>query len=209
MPATALRRLAALAAPPRCGACGSACSADRVLCGGCEAELHAASPLLDRSLPGIELSVAAAAYSACAREIAHALKFGRRLALAGVAAEAILRACQSEDLSGAIVPVPPAPWRWRWRGFDPAEEIALALAERTGLEYRACLRRSSGPRQVGRSRSARLADPPRARLRGMAPREALLVDDVRTTGATLTACAAALRAGGCSRIVALTLAHSR
>jgi predicted amidophosphoribosyltransferase len=43
----------------------------------------------------------------------------------------------------------------------------------------------------------------------MAPREALLVDDVRTTGATLIACAVALRAGGCSRIVALTLAHSR
>jgi len=209
MRATALRHLATLAAPPRCGACGTACPAGVVLCGGCEAELRASVALLERGLPGIEMAVAAAEFSGCTREVAHALKFGRRLAMAEVAAEAIRRACPPAELGGTLVPVPPAPWRWRWRGFDPAEEIALALARLTGLECRPCLRRSSGPRQVGRSRSARLADPPRARLRGKPPREALLVDDVRTTGATLTACAAALRAGGCSRIVALTLAHSR
>jgi predicted amidophosphoribosyltransferase len=96
----------------------------------------------------------------------------------------------------------------RWRGFDPAEEIAIAVAELAGLDYRSCLRRGRGRRQVGRGRRQRLADPPRVWAEGPAPGSVLLIDDVWTTGATLEACGRALRAEGARRIVALTLAHS-
>jgi predicted amidophosphoribosyltransferase len=61
---------------------------------------------------------------------------------------------------------------------------------------------------VGRRRSDRLADPPRVWSEVPGPRQALLVDDVWTTGATLSACARALREGGTRRVVALTLART-
>jgi predicted amidophosphoribosyltransferase len=143
-----------------------------------------------------------------ARQIVHGLKYARRLALAEVGAEAMLAALPEHIDPGTVVPVPAGPWRWRWRGFDPAEELALAVAWRARLPLVGCLRRAGGRRQVGRRRAERLADPPRVWATSECPRDALLVDDVWTTGATLTACARALREGGCRHVVALTLAHA-
>jgi predicted amidophosphoribosyltransferase len=206
---TLRHEIGALLAPPRCGACGLPCSPEEPVCGECERELAGATPQIEPGPPGVELAVAACSFEGVARAVAHGLKFGRRLALGEVAARAIARACPDGELRGAVVPVPAAPWRWRWRGFDPAEEIALALAAHAGLPYRPCLRRGRGSRQVGRPRAERLADPPRVWASGAGPEEALLVDDVHTTGATLAACAKALREAGCARVVALTLAKVR
>jgi predicted amidophosphoribosyltransferase len=110
-------------------------------------------------------------------------------------------------LSGAIVPVPPAPSRQRRRGFDPAGELAAALAERLDSPLENCLARRGGRRQVGRRRADRIGSPPRIHATGTAPRSVLLTDDVLTTGATLTACAQALRAAGATRVVAITFAR--
>jgi predicted amidophosphoribosyltransferase len=156
----------------------------------------------------VALAVAASRFDGVARRVAHGLKYARRLSLARVAAAAMLGALPSQERRGAVVPVPAGPWRWRWRGFDPAEEIALAMAEKSGLRLARCLRRSRGPRQVGRTRAERLADPPRVWVSAPAPVTALLVDDVWTTGATLSACALALERAGCKRVVALTLARA-
>jgi predicted amidophosphoribosyltransferase len=99
--------------------------------------------------------------------------------------------------------------RRRQRGFDAAEAIAGALASRTGLPYEPCLGRTQTTRQVGRPRAQRMADPPRVRVVSPVPDMVVLVDDVMTTGATLGACAEALRAGGALGVVALTFARSR
>jgi len=175
---------------------------------GFDTALAGSVPVLEPGPAGVDLAVAAARFDGPARELVHAIKYGRSVGLARVAARAIATACPPGDLTGVVVPVPAAELRRRWRGFDPAEEIAIALSRSRGLAYSRCLRRRHGPRQVGRPRGARRSDPPRVLLRRPAPLSVLLVDDVHTTGATLGACAAALRAGGAGRIVALTLARA-
>jgi len=202
-----LAELFGLVAPPRCALCGRGCSVRAQLCEPCESRLSRLRPRL-AAIRAVDHAWSAAPYDGAARALVSALKFGRRVALARRAARAIATQAPPELLDGVIVPVPPAPWRRRWRGFDAAEEIAAWLAVETGLTVSRCLRRSEGRRQVGRPRAERLADPPRVRVMGEPPKRALLVDDVLTTGATLGACAAALRAGGAERIGALTFARS-
>jgi predicted amidophosphoribosyltransferase len=208
IPPALLEQIASLIAPPLCAACGSPRPIERVLCERCDSELASVPPVREAGPPGIDLVVSVSPFEGVARWTVHGLKFGRRLSLAGVAAEAMVEALPAAETPEAVVPAPASPWRRGWRGFDPAEEIAIAIARRSGLPFEPCLRRAHGRRQVGRRRRERLADPPRVWTTGSAPHHALLVDDVWTTGATLAACAGALRAAGSGRIVALTLAHA-
>jgi predicted amidophosphoribosyltransferase len=145
-----------------------------------------------------------------ARGLVVALKFGARITLATRAAQAIADRAPPDLLARrTVVPVPAAPARRRARGFDPADVIATALARRAGLELSRCLRRTDGPRQVGRSRRDRMATPPRVVVAAdTAPASVLLVDDVLTTGATLEACARALHAAGVESVEAVTFALS-
>ena len=164
--------------------------------------------MIEAGPPGVDLAIAASPFDGPARRIVHGLKYSRRLALAGVAAEAMLRALPQHEVVDGVVPVPAGPWRWRWRGFDPAEEIALAVSARAGIPTIGCLRRGRGRRQVGRRRWDRLADPPRVWGTEEPPPRVLLIDDVWTTGATLSACAGALRERGARRVVSLTVART-
>jgi predicted amidophosphoribosyltransferase len=139
-----------------------------------------------------------------ARDLVSALKFRRLLSVADLIADRIQWLAPADLLSGTIVPVPTAPFRSLARGFDPAAEIATALSERTGQSVQACLSRQGGGRQVGKRRAERIGHPPRISSKGKVPRSVLLIDDVQTTGATLTACAQALRTSGAIRVAAIT-----
>jgi len=202
-----LEELLALVAPPGCAVCGDGCEVRRRLCERCERSLRARPPVWSAA-PGVDEVWSAAPYEGAARRLVGALKFRARVGLADDAASLIAARVPAHLLAGAIVPVPPAPRRRRRRGFDAAEAIAADLARRCGLVIVPCLARSESARQVGRRRVERLADPPRVEAVSPAPTEAVLVDDVTTTGATLGACGEALRAAGTTRVVALTLAAS-
>jgi predicted amidophosphoribosyltransferase len=203
-----LEDLLAVVAPPACAVCEEGCEVRRRLCDQCERGLRGQAPVLS-AVPGIDTTWSAAPYDGTARRLVGAIKFRSRLGLAEDAASLIAGRAPSRLLAGAIVPVPAAPARRRRRGFDAAEAIAVELAERTGRPIVPCLSRTQSTRQVGRRRAERLVDPPSVRTVRPVPAEAVLVDDVMTTGATLGACAVALRSAGTARVVAVTLAASK
>jgi predicted amidophosphoribosyltransferase len=199
-----LHALAAALTPPLCAACRRSCRPEAAICSRCARRLAAVGPLIGVGPPGLDRAWSAAPHEDVARSLIAALKFGRLLPVAELMADRIQWLAPATVLSGTIVPVPTAPLRSAIRGFDPAAEIAKALAERTQLPLSACLRRSGGGRQLGKRRAQRIGHPPVIQARGQVPRSVLLIDDVLTTGATLSACARALRSSGTLRIVAIT-----
>jgi predicted amidophosphoribosyltransferase len=201
-----LRALAGLAVPPRCGICARACDWRELACERCLAALRGATPAR-RFVPGIDGVICGAPYEGVARQLVAALKYGPRPALARLAAATMARAVDRPLEGRVVIPIPAAPRRLRSRGFDPAEAIAASLARELELRLDPCLRRADARRQVGRSRRERLAHPPLVSCVAPPPR-AILADDVFTTGATLAACARALREAGCEEVVALVFAFA-
>jgi ComF family protein len=207
--------LARLLAPPLCWGCGAPARRGEPLCLGCRRSLrHLAREPVE--VAGL-LTWAPVAYEGAARELVRGLKFRGALALADAMAapmaagvpEAILPRADDSP-APMLVPVPLHPARRRRRGFNQAAVLAEALARRTGRVVADCLARSGGAgSQVGRPRSLRLAAPPgRIHVQGPAPALAVVVDDVATTGATLSACARALRAAGAREVRGLAYART-
>ena len=201
----------ALLAPPLCVLCRAPLprpARGAGLCRSCEREIGRGEPL-GLAGDGIEAGFAALPYEGAGRRLVAALKFSRLLPVAALAAALIESRAPAGVLAGEIVPVPASPLRLLTRGFDPAGELAAALAGVSGLPASAPLRRRDLRHQRGRRRAQRLRHPPRVVARGRVPSRVLLIDDVATTGATLAACAAALREGGCERVHAVALAAVR
>lgn len=204
---SAATAIARLLTPPLCAACSAPCDGRAVVCEACDAQLRGRRPLPGGPVPELDDIWSCARHEGVARDLVGALKFGRLTPVAGLLAERIAATAPAATLDGTLVPVPPAPMRLRRRGFDAAAEISLQLSRRTGRPLSECLRRRGSARQVGRPRGERIASPPRVRVSRPPPRRAVLVDDVLTTGATLAACAGALRRGGAEWVSAVTFAR--
>ena len=139
-----LHAVAAGIAPPLCAACGRSCRPEAVICTRCGRRLAAAEPLLGKGPPGLDRAWSSAPHEGVARNLVAALKFRHLLPVADLMADRIQWLAPAHLLSGAVVPVPPAPSRLRRRGFDPAGELAAALAERLDTPLEACLVRRGG-----------------------------------------------------------------
>jgi ComF family protein len=212
--------------PRTCAACRAIVDGEAPICAACSAAL-AASPVpesLQIPIRGPTLEPAMAPdrgplavralfpYTAEARELVHALKYQGRRDVAGFLAS-VAAARHADELRDAIlVPIPLHPRRERARGYNQSAVLAAAIAAATGARHSPALVRSRATRsqtRLGRGSRAgnvagafALAVP---RLRVTAP--VILVDDVVTTGATLSEAARVLSAAGVAHLRALTAAR--
>ena len=159
---------------------------------------------------------AALTYKDRGRSMVLALKHGDRLEIAQPAGLWMARAARPFLKDGMLIAPVPLHWtRMLKRKYNQSALLADALAQVSGLAMCPDLlvRFKRTTSQDGKSAAKRFADmagvvkPHPKRRHRMAGRAVLLVDDVMTSGATLTACAEACRAGGAKEIFVVTLAR--
>jgi competence protein ComFC len=159
-----------------------------------------------------------APFGGLARRALHELKYAGERRLAGPLGASIAARWRQAGAGGdLIVHVPVHRDRARERGYDQAEALARVAARELRLPHIAALvrdRATLAQFQLGRDRRAanvagafRLAGP--AMRRTVAGRWVVLVDDVVTTGATLSACAEVLLEAGAIGVSAVTVARER
>jgi ComF family protein len=151
-------------------------------------------------------------YEASLQQLVHLFKYAKVESLAHPLSRFLLQALPL-DANFDLVMAMPMHGRKRWqRGFNQAELLAHPVARRYGMPLAKALRRTRYTKsQAGLTETER-----RANLRGsfkvdhperIAGKRILLIDDVFTTGSTLRAAAAVLKAEGAAHVSALTLAR--
>jgi ComF family protein len=213
--------------PPRCGGCRTVGS---WLCTRCRAKIRRLEePLCARC--GVEVETArrecgcrarlksltrlrsAVAYVGPVEAAVHRFKYEGWRRLAAPLAQLVAERLAVEGIAArVVVAVPLHPERLRQRGFNQAELLAAELRKRMNLgsPEGELVRTRPTPPQVGQDRLRRFANVRGAfswcggPLRG---ESILLIDDVATTGATLDACASALREASSGPITGVSVAR--
>jgi ComF family protein len=231
---TAAKALVDAIYPPRCLACPSPTAVTHGLCGACWRETHFIAGTTCRRCgvplhgapgsedvcesclghpPGWDRGAAALVYGGAGRRMVLALKHGDRLDTVGPLAGWM--AAAGRDLLAEADLVAPVPLHWRRlvrRRYNQSAELARRLGRLAGRPVVPDLllrRRATAPQEGNRAARAAnqaqaVALSPRHRVEG---RRVLLVDDVLTTGATLSGCADVLRHAGASGVDVLVLAR--
>jgi len=206
----ALDLVASFLAPPRCAACDHPVARLAVFCAPCASTVQPAEDADDRAL-------AAFVYGGAIADAITRFKYGARPDLARPLADLLWRALAARAglLRGCVVvPVPLHPIRLAERGFNQSALLARPVSRRLGAPFLplALSRVRDTPRQASLGREDRLGNVGAAfavrqarRLRG---RPLLLVDDVRTTGATLAACTEAALEAGAGAVTTAVLARA-
>ena len=158
---------------------------------------------------------AAVIFDDAAKGLVHALKY-RDSNEAGLFMVRMMIRAGRELLPDCDVVIPvPLHWTRLWtRRFNQAAFLAKPLAESAGKTFSAniLVRRVATRQQVGLNAKARQNNVRKAfnvpfeKSRIIAGKTILLVDDVRTTGATFSACAMALKKAGAARVFVLSFA---
>ena len=215
-----------LVLPPSCAACGRG---GAFLCEPCEESLsrlerpycaRCAHPGADRlceacasSPPAFDGIRAVCLFDGAARKLVHSLKYANFRAVAPEMARLLADLPGPRPVPGeVIVPVPLHPRRERTRGYNQSELLARTVGKRMGLPVRPGIVRRvrNTPPQV----SIENYEERRSNIEGsfacpagLSGESVLLMDDVVTTGSTMSACAAALKAAGARSVWGLAFAR--
>ncbi|HET7855456.1 MAG TPA: hypothetical protein VFL41_03270, partial [Gaiellaceae bacterium] len=158
---------------------------------------------------GFARARAAVAYDAAARKLVAGWKEHGLRTIAALAADLVCEAVGRPPVY-TVTFVPADADRRLRRGHNPAERLACELGRRWRLPVVPLLRRGPGVRP---QRGLGLAER-RRNVRGAflataaSPRDLVLVDDVYTSGATVSAAASALRTAGARRVEVVTFARA-
>jgi ComF family protein len=200
---------------PQCVVCGDRLVSAQLLmgdgrCAGC----RDFEPAFDRAVSFGE-------YEGGLRGLIHLLKYESVTPVAAPLGRMLAEAIQEllagrETLQPMLVPVPLHKSRRRARGFNQAELIARAAGKRGSRRLAVAsgilLRQRDTISQVGLSREERMENV-RDAFRVSAPERVkgqtlIVVDDVMTTGTTLSECARVLKQAGAKRVWAETVARA-
>lgn len=215
-----IEKLFELLAPDECVVCGIE---GQCLCAGCAQDnlqlkkpacvlcnaLNTDNKVCGRCKPKTSLTGASVRYRylGVVKELVHQMKYQNRRSIARYFAKQL----PTPDLKGDLVVsfVPSDGRSRRARGFDQAELLARSYAKQHGICFRKLLIRSEHTKQVGQKRQERFAGvagnfQTRASLE--LNKTVILVDDVITTGATLSECAKVLKMNGIKKIWAVAIA---
>ncbi len=202
--------------PPVCRRCGRPWQEDGLpvagpVPGSVEIFVCPACQRVPSSLDGI---TATAIYDGPLREAIHSFKYADRHALAPLLGARLVATWRDQGLSAdRIIPVPLHATRLKERGYNQSALLARVLAQAVGvpLDEGAVVRQKATRQQALLNAAERLENVKDAFVcrGGVAGLRIALVDDVTASGATLEACAAALRASGAASIWALALARPR
>jgi ComF family protein len=160
--------------------------------------------------PGFDRLVAPFVYAFPVDSLIQALKYGGRLVIARLLAEALVP-LMDEDVD-CLVPVPLSDARLRDRGFNQAHEIARGVGRATRLKVVAtlCRRVHDTPPQAllpwkERPRNVRGAFVCDSDVKGACVG---IIDDVATSGATLNELSRVLKRAGAARVVGWSAARA-
>lgn len=190
------------AACPRCALPGSRNSATDS-CGACLAR----PPPFDRALVPFQ-------YAYPLGHLVRALKYAGELSNARILGTLVARAAlrRSDSLPQLVVPVPLHRARYRERGFNQARELARFIggALRVDVDDRSCIRVRATADQTELSAAERRRNvrDAFAVTRPLRARHVAIVDDVLTTGSTVAALAAVIRAAGATKIEVWAVARA-